>query len=91
MGKKAFLKVDIDLVRDLGEQEAILYAFLENFSHVWKKDKNGYMAIWTKYIIEQLGWSKPKFTRVRDKLSNAHLIKVQNGKNQNDKTKYKLL
>jgi len=29
VGKKAFLKVDIDLVRDLGEQEAILYAFLE--------------------------------------------------------------
>lgn len=91
MGKKAFLKVDIDLVRDLGEQEAILYAFLENLSHAWKKDKNGYMAIWTKYIIERLGWSKPKFMRVRDKLSNAHLIEVQNGKNQNIETKYKLL
>lgn len=91
MGKKAFLKVDIDLVHDLGEQEAILYAFLENLSHTWKKDENGYMAIWTKYIIERLNWSKPKFIRVRDRLSNMHLIEVQNGKNQNTETKYKLL
>lgn len=91
MGKKAFLKVDIELVRNLGEQEAILYAFLENLSHAWEKDKNGYMAIWTKYITEQLGWSKPKFMRTRDRLANMRLIKIQSGKNQNAKTKYKVL
>lgn len=91
VGKKAFLKVDIELVRELGEQEAILYAFLENLARAWEKDKNDYMAVWTKYIVEQLGWSKPKFVRVRDNLSKTKLIKVQKGKNQNTKTKYKLL
>lgn len=91
MGKKAFLKVDIDLVRLYGEQEAILYAFLINLSHVWQKDKNGYMAIWTQYITEQLGWNRMKITRVRDRLVKANLINVQCGKNQNAKTKYKLL
>lgn len=91
MGKKAFLKVDIELVRKYGEQEAILYAFLENLSRVWQKDKNGYMAIWTQYIAEQLGWNRMKITRVRDRLVQANLIKVQCGKNQNHKTKYKML
>lgn len=91
MGKKAFLKVDMELVSTYGEQVAILYAFLNNLTHVWEKDRNGYMAVWTKYIIEQLGWSKPKFMRVRDKLAEIHLVEIQDGRNQNTKTKYKIL
>jgi hypothetical protein len=92
MGKESevFLKVDEAMIRNLGSDAAVLYAFLLNASKVWKKDDDGYFVIWTKHIREKIGWSKWKIIRHRDKLVEVGLLRIKSGVNQNQQTKYKL-
>ena len=47
MARRSFYKVDIELLPVIGTDEAVLLAILENAAIVWKKDQNGYFAIFT--------------------------------------------
>lgn len=91
MARGAFYKVRVEMVERFGSDAAFLYAVLENASKVWEKDRNGYFTIWTKYLIEKTGWSRPRVIRVRNQLINSGLLKFANGKNQNIGGEYKLL
>lgn len=90
MGKK-FIKVDSELAKEIGVEQAYFYGFLQNLSPIWKKDKQGYMKIWTQYFADELGWGHMRISRIRGELVKLRLISYERGKNQNDAPKYKVL
>lgn len=87
---KTFLKVSMRLVRELGSDEAILYAILCFVSKYRRKDDDGFCAIETEYIREHLGWSKKAIIRRRDTLIRVGLLRFKQGVNQNIKNKYRV-
>ena len=88
---KTFLKVSMRLVRELGSDEAILYAFLQNCSKVWKKDADGYFTVFSSYIMKETGLGHTKFYKTRDRIIEVGLLRFKQGVNQNIKNKYKLV
>lgn len=91
MARRSFYKVDMELVPLIGSDEALLLAVLENAAKVWKKDQNGYFAIFTTYLMEKTGWRREKTLRVRERLLELGLLACIPGKNQNAPGKYKIL
>lgn len=90
MGRK-FIKVDPELAKVIGVEQAYFYAFLQNLVPIWHKDQDGYMRIWTQYLADELGWGHMRISRIRGELVNLRLIDYQQGKNQNEAPKYKVL
>lgn len=90
MARRSFYKVDMELVPLIGSDEALLLAVLENAAKVWKKDQNGYFAIFTKYLMEKTGWWQGRLVRTRARLVELELIDFIQGKNQNVPGKYKI-
>lgn len=90
MARRSFYKVDAELLPLIGSDEVLLLAILENAAKVWKKDKNGYFAIFMKYLMERTGWWQKKVIRVRTRLVELNLIDYTPGKNQNVPGKYKI-
>lgn len=91
MARRSFYKVDMELVPLIGSDEALLLAVLENAAKVWKKDQNGYFAIFTTYLMEKTGWRREKTLKVRARLVELGLLACTPGKNQNSPGKYKIL
>jgi hypothetical protein len=88
---KAFLKVNMRLIRTLGSDEAVLYAFLCFVSKYRKKDDQGYCVIDTEYIRTHLGWAKKTIIKRRDTLVKVGLLRFKQGVNQNIKNKYRVV
>ncbi len=90
MARRQFYKVDTELLPVIGTDAAVLLAILENAAKVWKKDQNGYFAIFTKYLMSKTGWWQGRIVRARTKLVELELIDFVQGKNQNSPGKYKI-
>ena len=84
-----WLKVRLDLVRDVGSDAAVLYAYLLQINA--PRDSCGYSHIDSVYIANALGWSRQKINREREKLVQAGLLKIRHGVNQVTKPRYKVI
>ncbi len=91
MARRSFYKVDTELLPVIGTDETVLLAILENAAKVWKKDQNGYFAIFTTYLMEKTGWWQGRIARTRARLVKLGLLEYTPGKNQNSPGKYKIL
>lgn len=76
---------------ELGVEAAFLLANLRLLSRRFEKDEHGYFEVFGTYLTDQLGVSKPKFLRIRDKLIEAGKIDYIAGRNQNAKSRYKIV
>lgn len=83
-----WLKVRLNLVREVGSDAAVLYAYL-TYGNL-PRDKGGYLVFDSNKISKELGWSRRNYYRVRDKLVDAGYLTVVNGKNQNNKPRCRL-
>lgn len=90
MARRSFCKLDLELLPIIGSDEAVLLAILENAAKVWKKDQNGYFAIFATYLMERTGWGQRRVLRTRARLVELDLIDYTPGKNQNVPGKYKI-
>lgn len=88
---RAFVKVDMGLVQDIGLDAAFLYGLIRNISNIRAIDDDGYFAIETEYLSKVSCWSKKTVVRHRLKLVDAGLLRLKNGVNQNIKVKYKII
>lgn len=89
--KRRYTIVYDDDAMELGSDAARLLSRLQFYSRRFKKDDHGYFEIFGTYIAESLGFSKRKFIRERDKLVKAGRIKYIAGRNQNAKSRYKIV
>lgn len=86
--KLDWLKVRLDLVREIGSDAAVLHAYLSQINA--PRDSHGYSHVDSVYIANALGWSRQKINRERAKLINAGLLEVFGGVNQVAKPRYKI-
>lgn len=87
--KLEYLKVNLDVLRNVGSDAAILFALMKYGK--FPIDGSGYFALDASYVSRITHWNRCHFYRVRSKLVNAGYINVFQGVNQNNKPKYKLL
>ena len=80
-----------DEADEVGSDAARLLARLRFFSHRFKKDDHGYFEIFGTTIADSLKFDKYKFKRERDKLVKAGKIDYIAGRNQNAKSRYKIV
>lgn len=86
-----YLKVSLEIVRRIGSEAAIVYAYLCYVAKTKAKDDKGYFTLDSAYATKALEMNRLQFIRQRDKLANAGYIDHISGANQNCKPRYKLL
>ena len=89
--KRPYMVVYNDEKIAYGADAAILLSELRFLSHRRKKDDRGYFSVENTYICKLLGIDKRKLIRDRDKLIKARRIDYIQGKNQNVKSRYKIV
>lgn len=89
--RRPYIVVFEDEISGLGLEAAALLAKLRLLSKRFKKDDHGYFQVFGSYLYEQLGLPKRTFVRLRQQLVDAHKIDYIPGKNQNVKSRYKIL
>ncbi len=89
--KRPFVLVYNDEIIAYGADAAILLSELRFLSHRRKKDDRGYFSLENKYLCNLLGIDKRKLIRDRDKLVKAGRIDYIQGRNQNVKSRYKIV
>lgn len=89
--KRAYCVVYFDEAAALGDSAAFLLSALRFFSKTRKKDDHGYFTIEGEFLRKALGFKKDKFIQARKKLIDAKRIDYIQGRNQNVKSRYKLV
>ncbi len=90
MKRNLYYQVRREVVQTYGSEVAFLFAVLENIGRVWKKDEQGYFAVWNKYLVEETGWCTRTIMRKRKVLVKSGLISFKPGKNQNSPCWYRI-
>lgn len=86
-----YLRVNLEEVKALGPEEALLLAYLSFRERKTEKDVAGFIALDAKVIMNDMAINKSKYLRLRKRLSSKQKIDVLVGTNQNQKPKIKLL
>ena len=89
--KQPFLRLDLGLVRQLGPSPALLLVYLRYIASRQATDPHGYFSVDSGFIAEALGFTRKQQQRARSALIAAGLLDYLPGKNQNTKSRFKLL
>ncbi|MBQ9018251.1 hypothetical protein IJ117_00610 [Candidatus Saccharibacteria bacterium] len=86
-----YLKLDMNLARELGLDCAALFACLKFLAKRQKLDDHGFFQVDRAFLQPNLGLSRNRLLRARKELENKGLIQVIDGLNQNQKPRYKIV
>lgn len=89
--KRLFFVVYQDEALELGAEASLLLADLRYLAKHTQKDEHGYFTVENTFICKALGMNKRKLIYERNKLIQAGRIDYIHGRNQNQKSRYKLL
>lgn len=86
-----YLKLDMNLAREIGLDCAILYACLRFLARKQKLDDYGFFQVDRAFLQINLGLSRNRLLRARKDLEERGFIQVIQGLNQNQKSRYKIV
>lgn len=86
-----YLKLDMNLAREKGLDCAMLFACLKLLARKQRMDDYGFFQVDRAFLEPNLGMSRDRLLRARKNLEESGMIQFIEGRNQNQRPRYKIV